>query len=205
MPPARDRAIDGAGLETGLGDGEVDEILRNAFFAHDALNHCPVAAGALERMKQGVVALGGIGEEVDVGGDVVVDDKRQVGLGGGQIGVGLGHNVGIDDKGDVAGSFGGSVFRLGGEAVACFRASISRRVDLVDDAVEFVLERRGGSDVDAAGEHEIDGIVEIGFGLGQIAVLVGGIAQGIGLLDLLDERLNPLLRCTWLGRRGWRR
>ena len=172
---ARSR-IDGAGLEAGFCNREVDEILRNAFFAHDALNHCPVTAGALEGMKQGVVALGGIGEEVDVGGNVVVDDQGQVGFGGGEIGIGLGHDVGIDDEGDVAGSFGGSVFRLGSEAVALLEASISSAVDLVDDAVEFVLQRRGGLDVDAAGEHEVDGIVEIGFGFGQIAALVGGIA-----------------------------
>ena len=50
-----------------------------------------------------------VGEEVDVGGNVVVDHEGKVGLGGGEIGVGLGHDVGIDDKGDVAGDFGGGV------------------------------------------------------------------------------------------------
>ena len=153
--------VDGAGLEAGLGDGEIDEVLRNAFFAHDALNHRPVAAGALEGVEQGVVALGGVGEEVDVGGDVVVDDERKVGLGGGEIGVGLGHDVGIDDESDIAGGFGGRVLGLGSEAVALLQGVHLETVDLVDDAVEFVLERRGRFDVDSAGKHEIDGVVEV--------------------------------------------
>ena len=49
----------------------------------------------------------GVGEEVDEGGHVVVDDEWQIGLGGGEVGVGLGHDVGIDYKGDVAGRLGG--------------------------------------------------------------------------------------------------
>ena len=53
-----------------------------------------------------------VGEEVDVGGDVVVDDEGKIGLGGGEIGLGLGHDVGVDDKGDVVGGVGGRGLRL---------------------------------------------------------------------------------------------
>ena len=34
---------------------------------------------------------------------------------------------------------------------------------------------------------------KFGPGLGQIAAFVGGIAEGVGLLDLLDERLHAVL------------
>ena len=86
------------------------------------------------------MALCGVGEEVDIGGDVVVDHEGKIGLGGGEVGVGLGHDVGIDDEGDVAGGFGGGGFGLGGEAVALLERLHLQAVDLVHDAVEFVLQ-----------------------------------------------------------------
>ena len=88
-------AIEGAGIEARLGHGQVDQILRHALFGHDALDHRLVAAGALEGVQQRVVALLGVGKEVDVGGHVVVDHQGQIGLGGGQFGRGLGHKIGV--------------------------------------------------------------------------------------------------------------
>ena len=57
-------------------------------------------------MQQGVVTVLGVGEEVDKGGHIVVDHERKIGLGGGQFGLCLGYEVGIDREGHVAGYVG---------------------------------------------------------------------------------------------------
>ena len=135
-------AIDGLRLEARLGDRQVDQVLRHAFFGHDALNHRLVAAGALEGVQQRVVALLRVGEEVDEGGHVVVDHQGQVGFGGGQVGRGFGHKVGIDGEGHVAGRLGGRGLLFGHKAVALLERFHLEGVHLVDDVVEFVLQLR---------------------------------------------------------------
>ena len=107
------------------------------------------------------MALLRVGEEVDEGGHVVVDHQRQVGLGGGQLGRGLGHQVGVDGKGHVAGGFGGRDLLFGHKAVALLERLHLQAVDLVDNVVELVLQLRVGLDVEAAREHQIDGAVEL--------------------------------------------
>ncbi len=136
-------AIDGLRLEARFGHGQVDQVLRHAFFGQNALDHRLVAAGALEGVQQRVVAFLRVGEEVDVGGHVVVHHQRQVGLGGGQIGRGLGHQVGIDGEGHVAGGFGGRDLLFGHKAVALLERFHLQAVDLVDDLVELVLQAAG--------------------------------------------------------------
>ena len=81
-----------------------------------------------------------VGKEVDEAGHVVVDHERQIGLGGGQIGLGLGNDVGIDLEGDVAGHIGRRGLNLGHKAVALLQRFHLQRVDPVDDVVEFVLQ-----------------------------------------------------------------
>ena len=77
-------------------------------------------------------------------------------------------------------------------------------IDAVDDAVELILQLRLGLDVDAARQHEIDGAVEVDFGVDQVSLAIGCLALGVSLLNLLDEQTHALL----LGggrRRRWRR
>ena len=78
---------------------------------------------------------------------------------------------------------------LGSEAVALLQGFHLEAVDLVDDAIEFVLQIGSGLDVDAAGEHQVDSVVEVGPGFWQVATLVSDFAEGVGLLHLLDELL----------------
>ena len=75
-------------------------------------------------------------------GHVFVHHQRQVGFGGGQVGRGLGHQVGIDGKGHVAGGFGRRDLLFGHKAVALLERLHLKAVDLVDDLVELVLQLR---------------------------------------------------------------
>ena len=151
-------------------------------------------------MQQGIVALLRVGEKVDEGCHVVVHHQRQVGFGGGQVGRGLGHQVGIDGKGDVAGSFGGRDFLFGHKAVALLEGLHLEAVDLVDDLVELVLQLRIGLDVEAAREHEIDGAVKLYFGFGELSLAVVGVAGGVCGFNLRDELARALLLGGELGR-----
>ena len=73
----------GARDETGFRLRQVNDLLRNAFFVQDALNHGPVAARALQSGEEGLVAA--IGEVIDVAQHGVVDREGQLGSGGGHL------------------------------------------------------------------------------------------------------------------------
>ena len=161
---------DGLGIETGFGDGEIDEVLGYALFGEDSLNHGLVSAGALKGMKEGVVSLLGFREELDECADVVVDDEGEIGLGGSELGAGLGDDVGIDLKGDIAGDVGGRRLLGGDEAVALLESFHFEGVDAVDDVDELILELGVGLDGNGAGEEEIDGAIELGFGLSELTL-----------------------------------
>ncbi len=83
-----------------------------------------------------------LAKEVDVGGHVVVHHQRQIGLGRGQIGLGLDHNIGVHLEGDVAGHLGRRGLFLGHKAVALLQGLRLQRVHPVHDAVELVLQLR---------------------------------------------------------------
>jgi len=68
-----------------------------------------------------------------------------------------------------------------------------KAVDLVDDSVELVLEFRGGLDVYAAGQHQIDRAIEVSAGGEKITLLVVGLPRRVCLVDLLDKSPHPLL------------
>ena len=57
MPPAPDPAIDGLWLKAGFGDRQINQILGLVLLGHHPLNHRLVAAGALKRVQERVVAL----------------------------------------------------------------------------------------------------------------------------------------------------
>ena len=99
----------------------------------------------------------GVGEEVDVAGDVVVDDEREIRLGGGELFACLGDEVGIDFKGDVVCDVGGSGFDGGCEAVALLEGFHLEGVDGVEDSIELVVEDGVALEVEAAGEHHVNG------------------------------------------------
>src|SRR6185437_7960175 len=107
--------------------------------------------------------------------------------GRGEIGFRLRNNVGIDDEGDFLGSLGGGVFSFGSEAVALPECLHLKAVDLVDDSVELVLEFRGGLDVYAAGQHQIDRAIEVSAGGEKITLLVVGLPRRVCPVDLLDK------------------
>ena len=138
------------GLETRLGHGQIDEVLRHAFVGQDALNHGPVTAGTLKGVKQGVVPALGVGKKIDEGGHVVVHHQRQIGLGSGQIGARLGNQIGVHGEGHVAGHVGRGGLYLGDKSVALLERLHFEGVDLVDNVVELVRELRGAPDIDAA-------------------------------------------------------
>ena len=186
-------AVLGARLKARLGNGEIDEVLRDALFSEDALNHGLVAAGALEGVKEGIVALLRFREELDEGADVVVDDKREIGLGGGKFGLSLGYDGGIGLEGYVAGDIGGSGLVSGDETVALLESLHLESIDAVDDVNELVLELGIGFDGDGAGEEEIDSSVELGFGLSELTLVVGSLAECVGVFDLLDDLADGLL------------
>jgi hypothetical protein len=183
----------GARLKARLGNGEIDEVLRDALFSEDALNHGLVAAGALEGVKEGIVALLRFREELDEGANVVVDDKREIGLGGGKFGLSLGYDGGIGLEGYVAGDIGGSGLVSGDETVALLESLHLESIDAVDDVNELVLELGIGFDGDGAGKEEIDGAIELGFGLSELTLVVGSLAECVGVFDLLDDLADGLL------------
>jgi hypothetical protein len=183
----------GARLKARLGDGKIDEVLGDALFSEDALNHGLVAAGALEGVEEGIVALLRFREELDEGADVVVDDKREIGLGGGKFGLSLGYDGGIGLEGYVAGDIGGSGLVSGDETVALLESLHLESIDAVDDVNELVLELGIGFDGDGAGKEEIDGAIELGFGLSELTLVVGSLAECVGVFDLLDDLADGLL------------
>ena len=141
-------AVLGAGLEARFGDGEIDEVLGDAFFSEDALDHCLVAAGALDGMQECIVALLGLREELEECADVVVDDEGEIGLGGGELSAGLGDDGRVSLKRDVAGNIGGGFLFRGDEAVALLEGFHLKGVYSVDDVNELVLELGVGLDGD---------------------------------------------------------
>ena len=74
-------------------------------------------------------------------------------------------------------------------------------VDAVDNVDELVLKLGVGLDGDWAGEEKIDGAIELGFGLRELTFAVGGLAEGVGVFDLLDDLADSLLVRSEVGQR----
>ena len=105
-------------------------------------DHLAVAAGAREPMFESVASLGA-GEVVDEHRDLIVEHERQVGLGGLDLGLSLGADVGIDGERNVVGFVDGSgLGALLGEAIALLKRDQFELADSLDDLVEFVLQAR---------------------------------------------------------------
>ena len=108
---------------------------------------------------------------------------------GRQFGSGLGFDIRIGPKGNVAGHLGGGLFHLGRKAIADFEGFHLQTVHLVDDAIERVLQDRVAVDLDAAAQHEIDGVIEFRFGFQQPAFAVVRVAGSIRLVHAVNQAL----------------
>ena len=195
-------AIKSARIEARLGHRQIDQVLRHALFGHHPLDHRLVAAAALEGVEQRVVALLRVGKEIDVGGHIVVHDQRQIGVGCGQIGSGFGHQFGVNNEGHVFGGLGRRGLLFGHKSIALLESVHLERAHAVHNAVELLLQLGIASDVDAGGEHEVDGAIKLLFGLNQSPFVIVGLAAGVGVLHLLDEHAYPLLLTGKRGRHG---
>ena len=126
-------------MESGLGLGQVDQVLRDSFFFQGAADHVFVAAGAGQGSLYG--ASSAIGEVADEAGYLVGHHEGQVGAGGLYFGFGFGFDLLVDCGSLLVGFVDGGWFRLLlGEAVALLQRGYFQAVDAVENAVQFLLE-----------------------------------------------------------------
>ena len=192
MPPAPERVLSAWGLEAGLGDGEIDEVLRDALLGEDLLHHGAVLAGAAQGGGHVGAEAGGVGEDADVAGDLIVDDEGQVG-GDVELGLEPGDELWVGGEGDVVfevGEIERGCFDLGGEAVALLEGGHLERVDGVDEALELVGEGGIAGERVAAREQEVDGRVEVEAGGIEVVAVVVVDAGAVAVLGLADELLH---------------
>jgi hypothetical protein len=110
-------------LKAGLGDGLVDQVLRDAVVAQHLLDHVLVLAGAFQRALERAAARALKG--ADETGDVLVDHERKVGGGGLELGGDLADQRRVGGEGDVVGGVQRGLFHLGREAVALLQGDPS--------------------------------------------------------------------------------
>ena len=129
---------------------------------------------------------------------MVVQHQRQVGLGGLDLGFGLGLDVGIDREGNVVGFVDGR--RLGtllAEAVALLQRDQLQFVNRLDDLVEFLLQPLVVADIEVAGDQQVEGLVEVLSGGFQVAGIVVGLPGRLLLLGLWRSARPPDRRSSW--------
>ncbi len=159
-----------------------------------------VFAGALEGSGEVGVAGGGVAEVVDPACDVVVDDEREIGLGGLQLRFNFADELGVGGEGHLVRGFGGSFFDLAGEAIALLEGDHLQRVDGGEELVELVGELGIVFEIQAAGEHGIDGDVKV---LARCVETVGVVVGDAGLVVRLRRSNQGLhLLCALGGRDG---
>jgi len=158
-------------MESGLSLSEIDEFLGNAFLAKDAADHIFVAAGAGQGAFQG--AASAIGKVIDVSGDLVGHDERQVGVRVLQFGFGFGFDVEIDGRRRFI-SFvdGRGLGLLFGESITLLERGDFESVDAVEDTVEFVFEAIVAAQVESAAQKLVEGGVETLFGGFEVSGVV---------------------------------
>ena len=148
------------------------------------------------------VTVGVVGEVADPAGDVVVDDEGKIGLGGLQLRCDFTDQLGVGREGDFVGGIGRGFFDLAGESIALLEGDHLEGVDGGEKLVELVGELGIAFEVHAAGEHGVDGGVEV---LASSVEMVGVVVGDAGLvagLRLGDEGLHLL--CVLGGHDGLR-
>ena len=145
------------------------------------------------------MALFGVGEKVDVGGHIIVHDQRQIRVGCGQIRPGLGDQLGVHNEGHIFGGLRRSGFFLRHKAIALLESFHLERAYAVHNAVELLLQLGVAFDVNAGGEHEVDGAIKLVLGLDEEPLVIVGLTVSVGVVHLLDEHAYALLLT---GKRG---
>ena len=157
------------------------------FFVEDALDHRPVAAGALQSGEEGFVAA--VGEIVDVSEDCVVHREGQLGSGGRDLFAHLVLHLGVDREGHLEDVFERRLLKLSLVHDGCgtqLRQIVT--VDVLDHVVQLTLKLVPVNQALFAGfQHQIDGAVEIAPCLGEVAGLIGALAGLEALLRGLDS------------------
>ena len=102
--------VDDLWLEAGLGHGEVDEILRDAFVFEDLLDEAAILADALKGCGHVFAEALRAGEDADVAGDLIVDDEGEIG-GDVELGAQLGDELGVGGEGEIFGLIEGVLLR----------------------------------------------------------------------------------------------
>ena len=159
----------GQGLETGFGLRQVNQVLRNAFLLEGLQHHVAIAAGTGPGMFQrGLAARAG--EVVDEHRHLIVEYQRQVGFGGLDLSFSRGADVGVNREGDVVGFVDGRGLRtLLGKSVTLLHRSHFQLVHRLDDLVELILQPLVAADIEVAGEHGIERLIEVLLGRVKMA------------------------------------
>src|SRR5262249_44691937 len=155
---------------------------RDTLFAEIARDHVFVLTGALERAQEMRVTAGRVGEVADEAGDVVVDDERKVGLRGFELGVETCVKRGVGFEGYLVGGVERRGLDDGRETVALLKRSDLERVDGVEEMLKLVVELRVALEVEAAGQHQVYGGVEVGARSLEVTGAVVVHTAAVGLL-----------------------
>ncbi len=166
-------------MEARFGLRQIDQVLRDAFFAQNARDHVAVTSGARQGVLQRSPASAGR-EIVDEAGDLVVHHQRKVGTSLAQLGFRLGPHCRVDREGNLIGLVdGGGFAALPGEAVAFLESQHLQPADTFHHFVELAIQALVGVDGDGTAQKEIKGAIEVFLGRFQMAGANAGFALGV--------------------------
>jgi hypothetical protein len=146
-------------------------------------------------------------EITDVAGHWIVDHQRQVGHRCLQFCDCLCLDRRIHRESDVVGYIDWSGFYLGCESISLLECLGLQCIDCIEDAVELVAQLGLAPQIEIAGQHHIDGSIEVCFSRLQLARVVVSHSALVRRFDRVDQGLylGSGSRCwRWVGRRrGW--
>ncbi len=128
-------------------------------------------------------------EIADVTGDGIVDHQRQIGLRGLQFGDGLRLDCRVHRESDIVGNIDRSRFDLGCESISLLERLHLQRIDSIEDAVELIAQLGFGPQIEIAGQHQVDGTIEVCLGGLQLARVVVGHTALVRRFDCVDQGL----------------
>ena len=171
---------------------QVDQVLGNALLLENPRDHVAITAGAGPGALQcGPTPRAGV--IVDEHRHLIVEHQRQVRLGGLDLGLGRGPDVGIDRKGDVVGFVDGRRFGAWlGETVALLQRRHFKLVDGLDNLVELALQPLVVADVEIAGQQRVERLIEVLLGRLQMVRPIVGLSGCVLLLGLRNQRLGRI-------------
>ena len=116
-------------------------------------------------------------------------NQRQIGLRGLEFCDRLRFDCGIHRESDVVRDIDWSRFDLGSESIALLQRLHLQSIDGIDHAVELVAQLGFGPQIEIAGQHQVDGAIEVRLGCLQFAGVVVGHAALIRRFDGVDQSL----------------